>query len=90
MADEWGLTVEEMSGPPVELWPNNLTAVHIFTLTRTQWRYAGMGGAVGLIYSELPFVLEMEGIDRKDWPDLFRDLRVMERAALEVMRAQNQ
>jgi hypothetical protein len=78
-----------MSGPPVELWPCNLQAVHIFTSTRTQWRYAGMGGAVGLIYSELPFVFEMEGIDRKDWPGIFSDLRVMERAALEVMRAEN-
>lgn len=90
MAAEWGLTVEEMSGPPVELWPDNVLPVHIFTLTRTQWRYAGMGGAIGLIYSELPFVFEMEGIDRKDWPELFQDLRVMEREALVVMRAQTQ
>lgn len=80
-----------MSGPPVGLWPEHLRVVHVFTMTRTQWRYAGTGGvAVGLIYSELPFVLEMEGVDRKDWPDLFADLRVMERAALEVMRSQNQ
>lgn len=76
-----------MSGSPVELWPDHVQVVHIFSITRTQWRYAGMAGSpVGLIYSELPFVLEMDGIDRKDWPQLFADLQVMERAALEQMR----
>ncbi|MDN8617875.1 DUF1799 domain-containing protein [Variovorax ginsengisoli] len=85
------MTVEEMSGPPVELWPCNVRAVHVFSMTRTQWRYVGMAGVpVGLIYSELPFVLEMEGIDRSEWPQLFAELRVMERSALDFMRAQNQ
>ena len=83
------MTVEEMSGPPVELWPEHEIVVRVFSSLDTQWRYAGMGSAVGLIYSEMPFVFEMEGIDRKDWPTLFDDLRVMERAVL-VLRSQNQ
>ncbi|WP_307615583.1 DUF1799 domain-containing protein [Variovorax boronicumulans] len=87
MAAEWGLTIEEMSRPPVEIWPDNFQAVHVFSATRTQWSYAGFGSPVGLIYSELPFVFEMEGIERKDWPRLFAELRVMEGAALEVMRS---
>jgi hypothetical protein len=65
------------------IWPENLPAVQIFMAMGTQWRI-GMSGATGLDYSVLPAVFELYGItDRKQ---AFNDLRVMESAALEVMR----
>lgn len=50
----------------------------------TQWR-AGMGGATGLDYAALPSVMQMVGIPRKKWPELFEDIRTMEAAALNHM-----
>lgn len=44
-----------------------------------------MGGASGLDYSIIPFTASMLGIKRRDLPDIFPDLRVMEAEALAVM-----
>lgn len=82
----WGLTVEEASGPPVEIWPDNITAVHTFIATTTQWRM-GPTGPVGLDYAILPTVLRLTGVPRTDWPDVFRDIRTLEDEALIIMRA---
>lgn len=69
----------------------NWTAVRAFAAMGTQWRYrpAGMGGSVpaGLDYGVVPDVLRLLGLKRKRWPVVFEQLRVMELAALEVMRA---
>lgn len=51
----------------------------------TQWR-SGFSGATGLDYSALPAVLRMTGMARKDWPQIFDDLRILEDAALTQMR----
>ena len=70
-----------------ENWP----AVRAFAAMGTQWRYrpAGMAGSVpaGLDYGVVPDVLRLLGLKRKRWPVVFEQLRVMELAALEVMRA---
>ena len=50
----------------------------------TQWRI-GMNGATGLDYSALPAVMELMGMDPEEKPQIFRDVRVMEREALAVM-----
>lgn len=55
----------------------------------TNWRRAGCKGArTGLDYAALQSVLVFRGIPRKQWPDLFEDLRVMEDAALEYFATQ--
>jgi hypothetical protein len=61
-----------------------MQAVSVFIAMQTQWR-VGMGGAVGLDYSALPAVLDLEGITEGK-RELFSDIRVMESAALEQMR----
>lgn len=50
----------------------------------TQWRI-GMAGATGLDYAALPPVMRLVGVSRKDWPDVFEGVRVMESAALQTM-----
>jgi len=44
-----------------------------------------MGGCIGLDYSILPFVLEMNGVDRERWPRVFADVRLLEGEALAAM-----
>lgn len=83
-AARFGLTVEEASGPPVEIWPDTYPAVLVFSSLMTQWRRAGMTGAVvGLDYAVIPTVFRLRGIPRHEWEQTFDDLRVMEGAALE-------
>ena len=77
--------MEEASGPPAEVWPDNLDAVNVFIGMATQWR-PSFGGVIGLDYGALPAVLDMLEIARKKRAAVFDDLRVMEDAALETIR----
>ena len=53
----------------------------------TQWRI-GMSGATGLDYNVLPAVMRLQSIPRKDWPDTFECVRVLEAEAMTVMSEQ--
>lgn len=81
----WGLTLEDVADPTVDVWPDNWPAVSLFVSLATQWR-VGPGGATGLDYAALPFVLRIQRIPRADWSDAFDALRVMEIEALNIMR----
>jgi hypothetical protein len=88
-ADEartWGLTVEEASGPEVEIWPDNLTTVNVFIASLTQWRIAPSGDRIGLDYTVLPTVLELTGVPKGDWQEVFSGIRLMEDGAMQQMR----
>jgi hypothetical protein len=80
-----GLTAEEASGPPVDLWPDNVQSVDVFMALVTQW-HMGPVGPTGLNYASLPEVWRRMKVpnDRRD--EVFQDLRVMEMAALKKMR----
>lgn len=85
-AAAFGLTVEEASGPPVEVWPDNMGSVDVFIDLMTQWRRVGMtGAATGLDYTALPAVFAIRGIPKKRQSPIFDDIQVMEAAALEVL-----
>ena len=60
-------------------------AVEVFAALGTQWRVGGMGSVIGLDYAAIPPVLRMLRVKPAAWPELFGDLRVMERAALAQM-----
>lgn len=84
-ASRFGLTVEEASGPPVDVWPDNMPSVEVFADLMTQWRRAGMAGVrAGLDYAVLPAVFAIRGIPKKQQPELFDDIRVMENAVLNM------
>ena len=68
-----------------EVWPCNVQAVNAFVSMGTQWR-VGPGGAYGLDYGVLPQVLRLAQIPRKEWPQVFDSIRVLEDAALAEMR----
>lgn len=66
----------------MQIFADTLQALNVFVAMGTQWR-VGMSGATGLDYAVLPSVLRLLEVPRKQWRDLFDDLRVMEESALE-------
>jgi hypothetical protein len=71
----------------VEVWTENWPSLELFSALSTQWR-VGMNGPTGLDYSAVPVVMDMRGIEPDARRDIFEDIRIMERAAIEVFRDQ--
>ncbi len=63
-----------------------LLGLSVFVAMSTQWR-VGMAGATGLDYGVLPVVMRLAGVRHSERDEVFRDLRIMEDAALTTMRA---
>lgn len=80
-AAAFGLTLEEASGPPVEVYPDNVVSVNVFVSVMTQWR--GNGG--GLDYGVLPFVLKVRGVPEDEWLQVLDDVRIMESVVMNKM-----
>lgn len=66
----------------MEVWPDVWPSFRLFQAMCTQWRQ-GPGGPCGLDYGVLPWVMKVYGTD--DEVTAFSDIRVMERAALDVI-----
>ena len=56
----------------------------VFAALGTQWRHAPMGGLAGLDYAAVMPALRLLGVPRGQWGEMFADLRVLERAAMEA------
>lgn len=80
------MTVEELSGPPVGVWPDNLAAVNLFVVLMTQWR-VGVSGVVGLDYNVLYRKMDRMKLTEAEYDDLEDDVRVMETEAMKTMMA---
>lgn len=74
-----------------EVWPENLATLEAFIELQTSWDWItpGMGTPVraGLRSTEIESTLRMLGVRGSRRTEVFQDLRAMERAALEVLRA---
>lgn len=77
--------MEEASGPPVEIWPDNLTAVNLFIAVLTQWR-VGIAGATGLDYNVVFHKMDRMKLSDDAYEQLESDIRTMEDAALAEIR----
>jgi hypothetical protein len=81
-----GYEPEDFEGEEFAVWPENWPAIRLFASVQTQWR-VGFGGATGLdypaVFATMDRMLRNETQERKD--ALFRDLQVVERAALDEM-----
>ena len=51
---------------------------------KTQWR-TSFNGVIGLDYGPAFRLMDQQGLQGKDWDDMFSDLQVMESAALKAM-----
>lgn len=72
-----------------KVWPLHFSVLNVFSSLSTQWR-VGANGPSGIDYSVLPVVMDLHNIHQQDRAQLFADLQVMESAALEQMRENNQ
>lgn len=74
----YGLTPDDYDDKYVDVWP----AFRVFQAVSTQWR-TGMGGATGIDYNVLPWVMRLHTVD--DEATALSDLQIMERTALKIM-----
>ena len=82
----FGVKVEEEIGDgPLDIWPENATAVTVFDDMVTSWN-VGPGGVIGLRYETLPVFLEINAVEAAKRRELLDDIKTMESAALEAMR----
>jgi hypothetical protein len=70
---------------PVLVWPENRSSVSLFIAMRHEWR-VGMSGPTGLDKTCIDRFQRLVGIKRRDRLRTFRDLLVLEDAALEAMQ----
>lgn len=63
-----------------DVFPENWTAVEMFTRLATQFHWSGMGGATGLNYQSVDFLFKLFKIKKRDV--VFDQIRIMEIAAL--------
>jgi len=82
MDNAFGLSPDDYDDVIVEIWPDTLTPFNVFVSMATQWR-TGMGGASGLDYNCLPWVMKLQGVE--DEASALKDIRIMEAAALRIM-----
>lgn len=69
----------------VDVWPENWSAVLFFeALGLGSWNI-GPGGPIGLRYETFREVRMAQDIPDREWPELFRSIRILESAALDEM-----
>ncbi|MBX9028305.1 DUF1799 domain-containing protein [Enterobacter ludwigii] len=78
----YGLTPDDYDDQFIDVWPDVWPSFLVFRAVSTQWR-TGMGGASGLDYNVLPWVMRLHNVD--DEATALSDIRVMESAALRIM-----
>ena len=78
--------VEECSHEDTLIFPDNWKSVSVFRDMQTQWR-VGAIGAIGLDYTALETIPTVRRIkDDDEYEEVFSDLQMMERAALQHIR----
>jgi hypothetical protein len=67
-----------------DVLPENWPTVMMWLRVQTQWRVAGLGGAIGLDYTAVEAAMRMLRVPNR--AEVFDGLQVMELAALEAMK----
>lgn len=68
-----------------EVWPENWQSLELFVALGTQWNVSAMGHYLGINYPAVDAIMNILAVPKKQKPDLFSDLQIMERAALEYI-----
>lgn len=64
------------------LWPENVERFNFWLSIQTQWNNLGGGRILGLRYEGIQAAMELDGIPRKNRPELFALVKQMEQATL--------
>lgn len=67
------------------VFKENWQALEVFIASSNQWRYAPMGGLVGLDAQGVLAVMQMHGVDKKNQAHLFEQIRRIESGVLRVV-----
>lgn len=67
------------------MFEENWQALEVFIASSNQWRYAPMGGLVGLDAQSVLAVMEMHGVEKKDQANLFEKIRRIESGVLKAV-----
>ncbi|HED4182465.1 MULTISPECIES: DUF1799 domain-containing protein [Enterobacter] len=78
----FGLTDDDYDDVIVHVLPDVWPVFRLFQSLSTQWRI-GFGGATGLDYNVLPWLMRVHGIE--DEATTLKDIRIMEKCALTIM-----
>ena len=81
----FGFTPADYEGE-IGVWPDNWLAYVVFRAMRTQWRTVAIG-RTGLDYGALPEIWRRTEIPVGKRNDIFRQVQIMEEAALSEMYA---
>jgi hypothetical protein len=72
-----------------EVHRDNRTTLEVFLALSTQWDVNADGVRTNIKYAALPIVERYRpDVRRRKWPEIFNEIRIMEAAALEVIRKQ--
>ena len=80
----FGFSPADYPDEVVEVWPENINAVNLFSRISTQWR-VGTGGAYGLDYNVMLALMERMRLNDEEHSILLDDMRVIESEALSIM-----
>lgn len=72
--------------PPVDVWPDCWRSVEFFGALGNGCWSIGPAGPVGLKPESFREVRLALRITAREWPDVYADVQVMERAALDVLK----
>lgn len=70
----------------MSVWPDCWASWQLFCELSGQWRTGGMGDRIALDYTPLFMRMDRMRLSDDDWNDLYRDIRVIEGAALDAMQ----
>jgi hypothetical protein len=80
-----GLVRTSESDELFPLWPENLLPVQVFECLNTQWQIGPGSMLIGLYYEAIPVVMGLMQVADEARPDVFKALRHMERAAIDLV-----
>ncbi|WP_313444087.1 DUF1799 domain-containing protein [Stenotrophomonas indicatrix] len=80
-----GLKAKHFPPPRVELWPECVLPIELFSRVATQWR-VGAGGPIGLDYNVVYQELQREALMPDKHDEVMAGIRIIERAALAHMQ----
>lgn len=73
----------EIEEEEIELWPENELPLSVFSRLGDCWRYAPMGGRIGLDWLQVEAVMRQMRVSRKD---AFTVLEAIRRLAVEALK----
>ena len=86
-ARAWVEAADPIEDTDCAVFPANAAAVRIFAaLNLGAWRYSSeTGRLLGIIPSELQSVLDLSGVPRTAWPELFEKITLLQTEGLEAL-----